>query len=101
MNYIQPLKLDSKLGKSFRTSHQTLCLQLAGQRRELCVNLFLHRDELCVIDWKTSLKPKPSLADCYDFPLQAAAYAGAVNQDPHYPIKVVITGRKGKEIWLA
>ena len=54
-----------------------------------------------MIDWKTSLKPKPSLADCYDFPLQAAAYAGAVNQDPHYPIKVVITGRKGKEIWLA
>jgi len=43
-----------------------------------------------VIDWKTSLKPKPSLADCYDFPLQAAAYAGAVNQDLHYPIKVVI-----------
>ena len=42
-----------------------------------------------MIDWKTSVRPKPSLEDCYDFPLQAAAYAGAINQDPQYPFKVV------------
>lgn len=40
------------------------------------------KGELVVIDWKTSSKPKPTLAHLYDEPLQCAAYAGAVNYDP-------------------
>ena len=43
---------------------------------------------MCLIDWKSSEKQKPTLSDCYDFPLQAVAYAGAVNHDDHYPFKV-------------
>ena len=43
---------------------------------------------MCLIDWKTSEKEKPSLDDCYDFPLQAVAYAGAINHDDRYPFKV-------------
>lgn len=50
--------------------------------------LNLCRGENCVIDWKTSSRPKPSLDDCFDFPLQVVAYAGAINQDKHYPFKV-------------
>ncbi len=46
---------------------------------------------LCLIDWKTARKPKPSLADCFDYPLQMAAYAGAINQDPKLDTKVLIT----------
>ena len=49
-----------------------------------------YKGTLCLIDWKTSSKPKPTLADCYDYPLQAVAYAGAVNQDPHMNLKVHI-----------
>ncbi len=48
----------------------------------------LYRGALSVIDWKTSSKPKPTLSDCFTYPLQAAAYAGAINQDPHYPSQV-------------
>ncbi len=47
-----------------------------------------YKGTLCLIDWKTSNKPKSSLADCYDYPLQAVAYAGAINQDPHLNLKV-------------
>lgn len=47
-----------------------------------------YQGELCLIDWKTSNRLKPSLADCYDYPLQAVAYAGAVNQDPSIQLKV-------------
>lgn len=47
-----------------------------------------YRGTLCLIDWKTSGKLKSSLADCYDYPLQAVAYAGAINQDPKIDHKV-------------
>ncbi|XP_062510669.1 mitochondrial genome maintenance exonuclease 1-like [Corticium candelabrum] len=47
-----------------------------------------YRDHLCLIDWKTSDKPRRTLRDCYDFPIQAVAYAGAVNVDKSYPFKV-------------
>ena len=50
-----------------------------------------YKGTLCLIDWKTSNKPKPTLADCYDYPLQAVAYAGAVNQDPRLNLKVGTT----------
>lgn len=46
------------------------------------------RDKLCVIDWKTSSTPRPSVSDLFDFPLQVAAYAGAINQDPYFRFKV-------------
>lgn len=38
-----------------------------------------YKGELCVIDWKTSKKPRYSLKDCYDDPIQISAYAGAYN----------------------
>ncbi|XP_033110862.1 mitochondrial genome maintenance exonuclease 1-like isoform X2 [Anneissia japonica] len=37
------------------------------------------RNHLCVIDWKTSRKKKRTLNQIYDYPLQTAAYAGAIN----------------------
>ncbi|MGK7888967.1 MAG: PD-(D/E)XK nuclease family protein, partial [Leptolyngbyaceae cyanobacterium] len=33
----------------------------------------------CVVDWKTSDRPKKTIQRLYDYPLQAAAYCGAVN----------------------
>ncbi|XP_071963224.1 mitochondrial genome maintenance exonuclease 1-like [Antedon mediterranea] len=42
-----------------------------------CVASF--RNHLCVIEWKTSRKRKSSLKQTYDYPLQTAAYAGAIN----------------------
>ena len=36
----------------------------------------------CVIEWKTSQKPRPTLENCYDAPLQVVAYAGAINSYP-------------------
>jgi genome maintenance exonuclease 1 len=51
-----------------------------------CIAKF--RGQLCLIDWKTSDKLRPTLQDCYDFPIQAVAYAGAVNVDKSYPFKI-------------
>ncbi|CAH6787785.1 mitochondrial genome maintenance exonuclease 1 [Phodopus roborovskii] len=51
-----------------------------------CVAEF--QGKLCVIDWKTSEKPKPFIQDTYDNPLQVVAYMGAVNYDAHYSFQV-------------
>ena len=46
---------------------------------------------LAVIDWKTSAKHKTNLKDCYSYPQQIAAYAGAVNYDKSYPFQVQLS----------
>ncbi|KAK0059808.1 mitochondrial genome maintenance exonuclease 1 [Biomphalaria pfeifferi] len=43
-----------------------------------------YKDFLCVIDWKVSKKPRPTIKDTYDDPLQIVAYIGAINANDEY-----------------
>ncbi|RWS25647.1 hypothetical protein B4U80_10018, partial [Leptotrombidium deliense] len=43
-----------------------------------------YENEIVVIDWKTAAKKKTSITDLYDNPIQAVAYAGALNFDSNY-----------------
>ena len=50
--------------------------------------LACYRGNPCVIEWKTSLRKKSSLADCGENPLQLVAYAGAINSNSKSKIHV-------------
>ena len=59
-----------------------------------------YKGALSVIDWKTSAKHKASLKDCYSYPQQVVAYAGAVNFDNNYPFQVWCKILLGQPSWL-
>ena len=50
--------------------------------------LAIYKGVPCVIEWKTSQNPRPTLESCYDAPLQVVAYAGAINSYPVMRIPV-------------
>eukprot|EP00795_Rhopilema_esculentum_P017395 gene17395-8994_t len=83
VSLIQVLKdIDQVLAVESCTVHKEL--MYAGTVD--CLAVF--RDAVCLIDWKTTKRPRRSVGSCYDYPVQLAAYVAAINADPAYNFKV-------------
>ena len=73
-------KVFDKLGDAI-ASEKSVCHTYLRYRGKLDT-LACYRGNPCIIEWKTSQRQKPSLADCGEYPMQMVAYAGAINDDP-------------------
>ncbi|GAB6020669.1 hypothetical protein CHUAL_003338 [Chamberlinius hualienensis] len=72
------------VGHVFQHFSDVVLLEKKVQHPVLCYKGVLdcvakYRDILVIVEWKTSQRPRLSLKDIYDNPLQVAAYAGALN----------------------
>ncbi|XP_012278905.1 uncharacterized protein LOC105698873 [Orussus abietinus] len=70
------------------TAVETLVVHPKLQYKGIIDCVAFYRGKLCVIDWKKSERPKLTIHDTYDAPLQIASYIGALNADGNYPFEV-------------
>ncbi|XP_028415450.1 mitochondrial genome maintenance exonuclease 1-like [Dendronephthya gigantea] len=71
--------------------------------------IVVYQGKLCVIEWKTSERKRTEPKDCFSYPHQTVAYAGAVNYDQNYhPLQIdhglivlaYLDGSPADVIWL-
>ncbi|EPY90214.1 hypothetical protein CB1_000023002 [Camelus ferus] len=80
---------DENLESGYIQSVQHVLKDVSGVRAlESAVQHEALKGKLCVIDWKTSEKPKPFIRNTFDNPLQVVAYVGAINHDANYSFQV-------------